>query len=275
MKEIRQFCECLWENFKDIAERNFLYSAKIQFFPQVWEMYLYKALQNSSHCVERGCLGNQNIDFLIKYRDRDVYIEATAPTRGEEGNENTVSDIKADGKAHKVEEDNIKLRLTSSIDEKCEKYNSSLPDKSCFVIAVCINQIMQLSNNDIHLLIGSVLPLGKQYIEIDKEDKDYCREGYKYSCEIEKVNKTKVSNDFFMNPKYENLSAVIFSFIAPLRSPSTNLVSVLCKDVGKNFFLIRNKNAKNPLPDGFISRGREFVYEVTGDRLTGQPKDIK
>ena len=50
-------------------------------------MYLYKALQNSSHCVERGCLGNQNIDFLIKYRDRDVYIEATAPTRGEEGNE--------------------------------------------------------------------------------------------------------------------------------------------------------------------------------------------
>ena len=84
-------------------------------------MYLYKALQNSSHCVERGCLGNQNIDFLIKYRDRDVYIEATAPTRGEEGNENTVSDIKADGKAHKVEEDNIKLRLTSSIDEKCEK----------------------------------------------------------------------------------------------------------------------------------------------------------
>lgn len=252
----KAYLENLWQIFSPFADSDFKSELSYQFHPRFWEMYLACALlQNGFELIPRHSPNSP--DIHIRFQDRDVWIEATAPDAGIGADalapiDNSVGFIK-------VPEEQIILRLTNSIQKKCQKYQEYVSlglISSNDVYLLGINgfdiPFSLMDKGDIPFIAKSVFPFGDMVVTIDTGQDKVIDQGYKYRKHIQKKSSSFVPTTTFQDPSYSFLSGIIYS-----RAELWNLPRFF----GDDFLYVQNPIADQKLETNWLGCGMAFWLE--------------
>lgn len=252
----RDLCNALWVVFEPYSDSHFLDEIAKSFDERFWEMDLSCALITAGYNVECPKPGP---DICLRDNEKKIWIEAICPGNG--AGKDRVPDRQT-GAVQAIPDEQIILRLTSSIAEKHTKYLAYVrdgivgPDEP-YVIAVNACQIT-CARLDFEppRIVRTLFPIGAEYLTIDRETGELIKNEFVFKREIKKVNGTGIPIDIFLDPQLEGVSAVLFSVTDCCNRPN---------NIGDDFVLVHNPLAKNPINEGFLKFGREFIAEEHGE----------
>jgi len=206
-------------------------------------------------------------DFYLE--DLDCWLEIVTLSSGEKNNPNSIPQIReGDGTSHPEEQ--IILRITSSFTDKAEKIFSYIKEgliKKSQRVVICISGgwIEPIHRYPIYPVGGfpevvkALLPIGDMLLVINKNDLTSVKHSFKYKDYVNKIGKQDknimIKTDYFLDRNYSCISAVIYSYANVMDSTET-------LNLGKDFFLIHNPLADNPLLEGSIACGIEYKTEI-------------
>ena len=251
------------------------------FFPAFWELDLANSmLENGVALVEKTVSKGPD---LVCRSTPNVYVEAIVTTPGDPTHPDSVPSI-FNEVTWDVPHDQFILRLRNAIEVKTEKRNEYLKkgilgETDPYVIAINSAPIdssrLEMSLPDI---LRAVLPFGDEYVTIDVPSGNSVGGGFHHRPEILKTKrlpddptrtspdhppesatrlppeKSPVSTTVFQDPKYDGVSAVLFSCCDEVNRPNVP---------GAELTLIRNPRAtKSPIPENFFCFGREYVVNA-------------
>jgi len=262
-KDDKRNIEDMWSLYKPYADNNFLQEVRKYFHPRFWEMYLGFSLIKQGISLVPYDKHKGGPDLLILSDKLKVWLEAVAPTAGTSAD--AVPEIEC-GVVRDVPDEQIKLRYSSVIDEKYEKFKKYTKKKiiledDCYVIAVNGGAIPSASKEiDIPRIVRCVIPVGNEVIEINISSLEVLDVHHQYQDASYKKSGSPVSTNIFLNSdNYDGISAILFSNVHALNYPNYP---------GNDFVLIHNPRAKNPLPRGLIQLGREYWVENSTLKLS-------
>lgn len=261
----RQRFDEMWQIFQPYADHNFENEFLLHPRERFWEMMLTVALLDGG--INISC-PKPGPDICISSDDRTVWIEAVAPKSG--SGPNSVP-IPPDDKMFDYPEPKIILRFRNALDEKFKGYkkyidNGPVRANDPYVIALSGGQMNVLIDSDeAPAIMKTVLPIGPPSVRINTETHKIEDWGYAQRPNVFTVNDSPVSTEFFLDPQYSSISAVLFSEANFLISPAV---------ARKNFLVIHNPTATNPLPKGWLGFGRECIPRIEGDTLIAEIKSV-
>ena len=246
---------------RDVLDKNFPVEFRKQFHPRYAEMYIAATLM--SRCGFKVTHPSDNgPDFFLP--NLECWIEVVTATNGEEGDPNRLLSLEA-GKGCKRPTDKIILRLTNALSKKLRitrKYLAEEIIKHDQVIVIFINggrMSWREPGPIIPEIVQAVLGAGDPAIEINKKTREYRRTVSDTRLNVPKKSKNAhadvpVSTDYFLDRKYDYISAVVYSW--------ANADNPIEKNKwGQDFVTVHNPMAKNPLPDGSFQCGCEYTME--------------
>ena len=246
----RAHAESLWATFQPLADSSFLNQIASTFQPRFWEMYLGATLVDLSFPTSSKDKGP---DFLIDATYPPTWIEAVAPTAGQ--GPDAVPQQDYSGTASIVPEDSVILRIRAAIEEKHRKYEAYVQSRLMsaadpYVIAINGRDIpFSLLDDQPSYVVRSVYPFGMHIVTLDRQTAEIVDQGFQHRPYITKTRGSQVTTKVFEDPKYANISAVLYS-----RSDAWSMPGPL----GDDFQLLHNPIAKNPLQLGWLKRGVEL-----------------
>lgn len=258
--ELRELLNSLWSKFFPLADSNFVDEISNDFHPRFWEMYLANVLLNNGMKLSSKDFGP---DICVDSGDKSVWVEAIAPTKGNGADAVPVQE--KNGQASNVPEDKIILRLRSAIEEKHRKYlkyisNNTMSKSDPYVIAINGYQLPSwMCQTAPSFIEKAVYPLGCHTVTFNKKTKNIVDRGIEYRPEIIKQNNATVDTTVFQNPDYAGISAIIFSCANVWGLKSSQLWESDSPGlVGKDFQVLHNSLANNPIKHGWLKVGREY-----------------
>jgi hypothetical protein len=266
--DARNHVEELWRCFEPYADLHFRNEIAVNFQARYWEMYLgYVALRARLLVMPNEGKGP---DLRVTLpTGRNLFIEATAPGPGT--GQNQVSEPKPNkpGDFNVTFEDipveKVLLRITSVLEAKFRTYKRYLQDKilqpdDSYVVAVNPGRMtFARGEYDPPLIIQSLFAVGNLMVLFDHDDPALDETRYSIRHQINKHSGASVRTSLFLDSTYCGLSAVIFSDAYPLS---------LRKPNGREFKLVHNPYARNPIERGLFKIGREYWVEGEGIRST-------
>ena len=253
-KERKEIFDSLWQIYQPLADKTFLSDCKKHFHQRTWEMYLGVALIKNGLNISSSEKGP---DFVVdKGRENEIFIEATACTRGE-----TKDAVPAEYFAEKPEEiriqdvpyDKMLIRLTNSLDSKYKKYKDFIKKKEKpYIIAINRSGLGYL--NDIPLILKCLFGLGFQSFKIIN-DKLF-NAGWTMKKRVFKENGSEVPISFFEEEEHNIISAVIYSEKSVLNCP---------KEIGSDCILVHNPKAKLSIDPKIFSFLRQYKAKYKKD----------
>lgn len=245
----RELTEFLWLKFEPLSDLHFVEQLAIDFDARFWEMDLTVGLIEQGHDVSCPKPGP---DVCVGSVDGNLWFEAIAPQPGKGADK--VPEI-VPGIAQDVPDEQIVLRYTSAIEEKFRKYNEYvekgiISKTEPYVIAINGCQLPSArADFDPPRIIRSVFPIGGQFVTFDRKTGGVVDSGFNFKAAVKKAKGADVSIDYFLQPKYAGISAILFS------------CSDCCNRVtdGNDWIVIHNPLATNPLPPKLVSCHREYV----------------
>ncbi|MEP3475409.1 MAG: hypothetical protein ABJN57_04250 [Hyphomicrobiales bacterium] len=259
-KELHDYCEGLWNKYKDFSDTNFVTEIARDFQPRFWEMYLTVSLIDMGFKVECPKPGP---DVGIVLDNKTIWFEATCPTRGAAGNPNQVPAIRYDGTVQCEPNEKMVLRYLNSINEKYQRqYQSWISQKFIsqddpYIIA--INPMLldfDIADSTPPRILQAVFPLGDLYVEFDQENLEPINQGFQHRSGLSKANSSNVKTGIFLDDEFNQLSAVLCSRTSVIHHPDK---------AGDDFQLVSNPLAKNSLPRDFKLRGTHFYTQLDQD----------
>ena len=253
----------------------------------LWEAFLVKVLSDTTEIKKVGCCQGRKSshDVEIEFQNKKMLVEAVCP---EEGDRHCfklpcqeINEINEDREIDFISStdddiDTVLLRLTNAIrgktyqksGELIPKVEKALDDGIPYLIAICGELIEYLSLDDIRevdnrLIVKATFGVYSSFVVLDKERNAKLCVKSRQNIEKESKDGTKkpVSVSLFRegNKEYESVSGVLFlgSLFRALEE----------EQIIKNLLLIKNPNARNPIPDGFkvgkevVSNGRQLSME--------------
>lgn len=259
--------EELWQKYRPYSDANFKQQIQIDFDSRFWEMYLTCTLLENDLPVKPK-VKVTGPDILIEHSSGRIWIEAIAVTSGAENNPDQVPSLQI-GEPTQVPEEQIVLRYGSAISEKFEnkyyKYrdNGVILPADAYVIAInsCKIEAAQMESAPPKIL-KAVFPIGHRQITIDKKSKKIVHNGFEPRNSIKRAKGAEVATDLFLNPKYENLSGIIYSRVGIRKIPER---------IGEDFVFIHNPLAKNRISHGFLKVGTEYIAYEKANSYEIQP----
>lgn len=261
MVEAKEFIETLWVKTMLYLDNDVRARATEQFHQVFWEMYLCAALLEVGLQVIprtlRKCQ-NKGPDIQIghgKNSDKIVWCEAIAVTAGTGPDAVRKSEP---GKVSRVPHDAIKLRLTSALGEKRDKFSKYVlkedvsADEPCIV---AINAALVPSARkelNVPRIVASVFPFGWPTVQVNIENNTITGSGYTHQSKVAKASGASVQTDTFLSDTCTGVSAILYSHADPLNRPPCT---------GADLVLVHNPNSKAPLARGLIIRGQEYWME--------------
>ncbi len=164
----RAYVESLWKRFESLADPHFHDQVTRDFHRRYWEMHLACQLLDHGLRVESDAHGP---DIRIE-RDgaTPIWIEAVAPSRG--AGDDAVPEIRWDGKAIRVPDDEVLLRLRSAIETKYRGRESYADEgviggDESYVVAVNGARVPWACKADLEVprIVRSVLPIGHYAVD--------------------------------------------------------------------------------------------------------------
>ena len=253
----RDLLERLWVRFKPFADPHFLEEFYLQFDKRVWEMHLAVSLMEHGHSISSDHIGP---DIQIDSHQPNVWVEAISAGRGD--GPDAPADLSERDAGGWIQDEPIILRFRNAIESKQSKYVSYceseiISKNEPYVIALNGSEVpLSFIDTDLPRILSCVLPIGKKQHRFDPNDP---KSGYMQIAYLDKVVKasgSEVETDLFMRAEYSGISAILFS-----NRNAENLQEPL----GRDFIVVRNHTAKNPIPKGFLPAG--FEWWMDGNEL--------
>lgn len=259
---VRDVLQKMWRNYMVYCPDNdFQLDAAKHFQACAWQMQLTDFLGSRFPLNEVQSVGP---DLRFTLSNQLVLVEAVSAKPGTGAD--TV-DAPPLGQPYHLDNNGIIIRLRNAIDTKIKQHARWLElgvvePRNPFVIAVTAGEI-STAIDFLHLshMEQALFPLdnGAWHVPIkqsadDPEQPIEFKYGYRGS--VEKKNGSSITTDVFLSAEAKYASAVLYSphhFVNSYHSQ------------GRDFRLIHNPNALNPLPKGFLISGIEFWVE--GDEL--------
>lgn len=268
-KNGKQLCLELWEVFEQFADDHFIDQIQIDFDARFWEMYLTCTLYEREYPVSCPKPGP---DILLSYENTNIWIEAIAPSSGNEDSPDSVPELEM-GIVQDVPNDQVILRYTAAISEKFNKYKGYiekgiLKDVDPFVVAINGCRVRSARTDfEPPRIVRSVFPIGHEYVTIDTATGSAVDNGFHFRKTIPKTSGTEIPIDIFLDERYSYISGVMFSVSDCCNRPKKN---------GDDFIFVHNPLANNPIQHELLRIGREYIAEPTeGDKYILRFNDWK
>lgn len=273
---LRDRVEELYKPRVNLLDRNFRSRIKHDFPACYSELYFCATFQERlglrvEHPSDKGP------DFYLP--DLDCWAEVVTVSSGEKDSPNSIQQPSYDGKtAYSHPKDQIILRITSNFTDKAMKIFEYIEKgliKDSQRVIICISggwigfwRIPMYGVGGFPDVVSALLPIGQMVLNMNKKDMSFTGRTFEYRDHVPKVKRTgaeqPIGTDYFLDPKYSSISAVIYSW-ADVRH------SIEAPDLGSDFFIVHNPLATNPLPLGSIKCGIEYEVEVESDSLNITP----
>lgn len=258
----RNNCDELWREFEPYASDHFLAEFPYRFHQRWFEMYLTVALLRAGlevECLERGAP-----DVRIRHRDgRVLWIEATAPTGGEESNPDHVAYPKAapgeTSVAGYVPRDRVTMRVSGALHEKAEKlrvYRERgviAPDDQALV-AINVSLIPHGFYDAETYGLAATYGVGAQYVVIDRQARQPVDSGYHHTPKLLRGSGSPVDAAPFLHDGFPHVAGALIS--------STNAANCPMP-LGLDFMLFPNPYAVPAYVERQLSIGREWLLART------------
>jgi hypothetical protein len=251
--EAQRFIEELWKEFKSLADPHFKEDARNHFFQRFWEMYLGVTLLRMGYVIEK--VGTEGPDFLIRLNDKKMWVEATAPSRGE-GPDAVPRPVL--GEVQDVPEEKILLRFTQALKEKMERYMQTfekgiISAEDYYVIAINGGLIPYAPYGGVlPYVVNAFLAVGHPAIIWDKQKNEVVDSYFERREYITKLKGTEISTGPFLDSEYSMISGVIFSGVDPVNRPAI---------MGTDFIFLHNPSAKHPVSKDIFPFCRQYWLE--------------
>lgn len=253
----RESCEVLWEFYEEFADNEFRTEIRSNFDVRYWEMYLTTTLIFEGHAV---LCPKPGPDVGIEIEGRRIWFEATSPTRGADGAADQVPEVKSDGQMYTVPNEKMILRYLNSISEKQRQHEAWVRQKlvaehDAFVIAINPRRLgHEMADGHPPRLLQAAFALGHQYVVLDQKTLKQVDSGFHVRTAITKASGSDVATGVFEQDRYANVSGLLCSRIDAVNQPA---------EMGRDFQLLPNPNAKTSLPAAFRLPGTYFEVERT------------
>ncbi len=259
-KNIKQFCESLWDKYKNYADSHFLSEVQKHFHDRFWEMYLTVTLLEIGYLIESSDKGP---DILINYKNNKIWIEAVNSSNGI--GLDIIPDVEFDAQ-QLVPEDKIILRLRTSIEIKLKAYEryactSIIKVKEPYIIALNSAGLNFMTDDDIPYILKALLPIGDYVYNFKDEIMKI-----EFRDRIIKEKGSEVFTNIFFNDRYKYISAIIYSNVS---------AHAFNKDLGSDFILIHNPKAINPLPIDILKKGKIITIDMNKENNTFEVIGLK
>jgi type I restriction enzyme S subunit len=265
-REAKDFVNQLWLRTADYVDLGFLTEASKQFHPRFWEMYLVAALLEHGFPV----ITRKERKFQGKGPDIQIgcvhaWIEAIAVSGGTTSE--AVPELNSETKfATNVPQDKIKLRLTTAIQKKYEKYRDNYLKKGIvkqgepFIIALNAALVphLQIIELSVPWIVKAVFPVGHEALRFNRDSRSVLEPYHIHQDYIVKGNGIRIPTTFFQQAELKGISAILYSTAHAFGY----------KQLGHDFKLVHNPQASVPLPKGFLKVGTE--YWIEDDQLLEQ-----
>jgi hypothetical protein len=207
-------------------------------------------------------------DVGIEVDGRRIWFEATSPTRGADGFPDQVPEIRH-GEVFWVPNEKLVLRYLNSISEKYHRQLTAwlkhgvVREDDAYVIAINPRRLgFEVADTSPPRILQAALAVGSPYIAIDQETLKQVDAGYQFRDRITKALGSDVPTGIFHRSEYSGLSGLLCSRVDAVNQP---------RQMGDDFQLVPNPQAKAPLPDAFRLRGTYFRIEQSDECFTAIP----
>lgn len=257
----RAYLEDLYSLTSDVLDRKFQQQAKDHLHGCFAEMY-FAAVCRKRLSLSISHPSDKGLDFYLD--DFNCWVECVAPTDGYPNSEDTIPSFD-DGISYDFPERQFLLRLSSVFSTKSKKV---IADKSDGLVLENQPVVIFISVADLrdkfcvylhppifHVLLG----LGVMNFIFDEKSEKLLRTTYEQKKFIERSgDKPDIEIGYFFDPNYSHISAVVYSLadFSNLRAQS---------EWGSDFYVLHNPLAKNKLPYGSISCGKEFYVDMNSE----------
>jgi hypothetical protein len=256
--DTKAFVARLWAFFSPYADCNFRSAIASSFHPRFWEMYLAFGL--AAQGAELHPTPPDGPDFLIRGLHHPVWVEATAPFKGDRDDqvpEERMNILQA------IPSEALILRYRAKIEDKFKILVSSLEagiikEFDPYIIAINGRSLpFSRFEPPIPRILQALFPFGDPFVTIDRNTLQQIGSGYSYRAKIEKKSGAPVSTTVFLDPKCNRISAVLFCNSNVWNRPPSDA------EVGLDFTLIHNPMAtRNAIPYHWLKCGREcWVFD--------------
>ncbi len=260
----RNCCDELWREFEPYAGAHFLAEFPYRFHQRWFEMYLAVALLRTGldiRCPEGGAP-----DVRVQYRDgRVLWLEATAPTGGDESNPDHVAPFRRQpgetSAGGYVPTDRVTMRVSGALHEKANKLRlyrerGIIAPEDEAIIAINVNLIPHGFFDAERYGLGATYGVGPQYVVIDRETGEPVRSGYQHRPELLRSSGSSVDVAPFLHPEFAHVAGALISGADAANCPMP---------LGLDFMLLPNPNALPRYSERQLPIGREWRFERDGE----------
>lgn len=263
-KHIKEWLEKLWQQYEPYADNDFPKKIEKEFNQRTWEMYLTCTLLDRGFSLKEKNRKNKGPDICLVAEDKNIWIEAVTANVGE-GDDKV--EIHCDNIQHigphdylPVEEQTL-LRLRNALDNKFQKHkdyckNNVIKEREPYIIAVNAGKLLALDPG-IPLILECLFGIG--FLTIPLHSEKPRTPFWSKREELKKKSGSSVSMEFFENPEYSCVSAVVYCADGILNSPKDKAI------MGDNFVFILNPLAKNKIEEKLFDFGQ--VWKKDNDRI--------
>lgn len=260
----RANCDELWRDFEPYAGEHFLAEFPYQFHQRWFEMYLAVTLLRAG--LEIRCPNEGTPDVWVRLRDgRAMWIEATAPTGGDESNPDHVAHSPAakDGPpvAYRVPTERIIMRVCGALRTKAtqlEGYRDSgvIAAGELALAAINVSLIPHGFFDAERYGLAATYGVGPQYVVLDAHTGKKVDAGFQHAPELLRSSGSTVDAAPFLHQGFAHVAGALISQTDAANCPSP---------FGLDLMLLPNPHAAPPYPVGQLPVGREWRLEPGAD----------
>jgi type I restriction enzyme S subunit len=210
----REWTDRLWQDYSPYADVEFSTEIRNSFAARFWEMYLACTLLALDLPIRKIRPGP---DVLLEFADRRTWLEARAPTAGDQSLPDSVPPIRYD-RPQPVPHDQIILRLTGAIRDKYMvdyphyREQGIVGEGDSYVVAINACRIpFAFAEDNPPRILKAVLPIGCQQITVDLATGESKADTFVPRNLIGKNQGEGVNTDLFLSEDHRALSAVLYS----------------------------------------------------------------
>ena len=268
---IKEGLEQLWTIYEPYADTNFRGEFAKQPGTRFWEMYLAtRLLAARKKLIPRAEMPpaqrDTGPDICIPKCRRKIWIEAIAPSPGDDKNLDRVPDlfVGAD-EVQDMPRRQIELRITGALSTKLkalQKYkNEGIigENDSCIVAISACHFALEAAGEGLPHAVRAVYPFGEEFIELSRRTFEVVRIAHNYSAHIERSVKKEdpILRTAFQDERFEDLAGLIWS-----RRSIGNFLGQ-----ADDLVFVHNQVARKPIPRKWFRWDEQFYPIDNGTKL--------